>query len=149
VKKLILALTLLATPAAALDVEFNSPSDQTPNTLIAVAKALGIWDTIHSAVVTGQIDAYGNQWSVYIEGLRYNCTGTYPAITCTPKGDGYWAHMRYTGPLTGVGAPPVIATYITIGGTQAAPTFTWNGATGAAPGSVTITVDDHTHAAWE
>jgi len=147
-RKLILALCLLASPASALDVEWNSPSDQTPATMIAAAKALGIWDSVHSQLINGQVDAYGNLWAIYNEGLRYTCTGTYPSIVCTPKGDGWWVHMRYTGPLSGVGTPPVIPANIAIGGTPSAPTFTWIGSS-PAPGSVTIKVDDHTHAAWE
>jgi hypothetical protein len=135
-------------PAQAVDVEFNSPSDQTPATLIAVAKSLGIWNSIQNQVINGQVDAFGSQWAVYVEGIRYSCTGTYPSVICTPTGTGYFVHLRYTGKLSGVGTPPVIPANIAVGGTPSAPTFTWIGSS-PAPGSVTITVDDHTHAAWE
>lgn len=147
-KRILLTLTLavgLSSQVYALDVEWNSPADQTPATMILAAKALGIWDVINNQLVSGQVDAYGNLWSLYVEGLRYTCTGTPPV--CTPKGDGYWVHMRYLGPISGKGTSPALTANITVGGTVAAPTFTWKGAS-PAPGSVTIKVDDHTHAGW-
>ena len=96
-RKIAFALALVTvTPAAAVDVMFNTPLDTTPATLILAAKALGVWNTISNQIIEDQIDAYGNHWSLYVAG-----NGVCPGVT------GYVAFMRYLGsPFSSGMTPP-------------------------------------------
>lgn len=144
-KKAIIIFTLFATPACALDLEISTPNDSTPATMILIAKALGIWDTISSQLKSPTLDFVGNRWDIIVEGVRQSCTGTYPSITCTPL-PGYWAHIRYTGPIN-ASAPTGIKNNITISGSAPNYTFAWKGSS-PSPANVIITIDDHAHVGW-
>ena len=137
-RKIAFALALVTvTPAAAVDVMFNTPLDTTPATLILAAKALGVWNTISNQIIEDQIDAYGNHWSLYVAG-----NGVCPGVT------GYVAFMRYLGsPFSSGMTPPVLTSNIAIGGTMVAPTFTWVGSS-PSPSAVTMTLDTHSCHAW-